>query len=57
MTVISPVFVSSLQGFYYPSGARSTIFTRILHRALLKGSRFEDFGTGNADRKGESIKK
>jgi hypothetical protein len=56
MTVISPVFVSSLQGFYYPSGARSTIFTRILHRALLKGSRFEDFGTGNADMRGTDKK-
>jgi hypothetical protein len=57
MTVTSPVFVSCLQGFYYPSGARSTIFTRILLRALLKGSLCEDFGTANADMKGESIKK
>jgi hypothetical protein len=57
MTVTSPVFISCLQGFYYPSGARSTIFTRILLSVLLKGSLCEDFGTGNADKTGESIKK
>jgi hypothetical protein len=57
MTVTSPVFVSCLVGFYYPSGARSTIFTRILLRALLKGTLCENFDPGNADMKGESIKK